>query len=186
MSTAEPGDKISVGMMKNRKTVIAIVVAVILLIGGVAWMVFGMNLTPITSDEAPAVSKKPKPAGVYRDVSTKDDEGGVTGLDVSGGSDTSVLSSKLEKYFKDKKTDTGDKDKVYATYGDYAVGESGGMETIWGPGDDGKIKVIAYSDVEVFSCEDMFLANVPQELLIGPSGVSVCMNGSGDESEYRN
>lgn len=133
------------------------------------------------------VQKRPKPQGNYIDLSSKSvDDAGVV---VTG--DTEIDSLKetdgsLKTFFDKPEQRTGNI-TIYGTYGKYATGDTAGVMTIWGPNKDGAIQPLAFSDIEVFSCKDLETINAPSELAVNlANGRSECLDGNGENREYKN
>ncbi len=172
--------------MKKRKVLVLSLVAAVLVLAAAAggYWVWQQQKG---GAENPVAEQKVRPEGTYKDLTanTPEDQGLVVdqNTDIASVDD---MNDKLKAYFETQKS-SGEKVQIRATYGEYAVGETDFVGTLWGPRDDGTIGPLAYSDIEVFSCKDLESANAPSDLAINlANGRTECLDTNGENREYKN
>ncbi|TXG76947.1 hypothetical protein E6Q11_03730 [Candidatus Dojkabacteria bacterium] len=135
--------------------------------------------------QTPGFGARKHPDGKYVDHrvnKTSDDEESVPGLVLRSSSSVDSLndtSDKLKKYLKSTAT-RGDSTVVFATYDDYAIGESDNIGTLWGPGSDDSIEVLLYTDLGLYSCSELIYKSIPAELINGD-----CAQDDGSSRWYK-
>ncbi|MCB9820160.1 hypothetical protein H6796_02585 [Candidatus Nomurabacteria bacterium] len=172
---------------KGEATAVIMTVLVLVLITALGW-IFYQNFiykAPANSDSVDVVTRTD--SGTGSEAKTKAD-GDTTGKSTyidyrKDGRDSSGVRLETEADV-DRLTNAGAKLKSYLVgevnggsskvasvdrvYGDYAVGDSEGFYSIWGPeGGSGAIKSVAGTQNLGFKCSDLEAAKVPSKLVDG-------------------